>query len=340
MKTKSKKSLMILLSLSLTVFSLAFLLFIFKIINSREINKVFEFQDPATIQNGIILSGGKAYLYNNYGGDFLTSDIFSLPLSQYENDFGNFEYCLFDGKFHGINYKDAQFNSANTTKSFIYKNDRELYLYNTEDFSVKTILHGNNIISCSKSGTYFLEQDGSSYYFHKLKSPDFDFYSPVKLNIESDVCIFHFWINDSYALFSSITEKGKLYFIANAENGETAPAYSIHNTFEEWHKELISERFFINNKSKNNIECFNIYLQESSNFKFDNAKNSNVLAISHNSSYAVIESKNETFIVSKNGKLKSLSELLGDECVDAHFLLDNIVILTTKSNSQVYKLMF
>lgn len=337
---KTKKILKISLSILITVFSLISLFFVFKIINSRPVNKVFEFVTPVTIKKDIVISDNQSYVYNIYGGNFSKSEKYSLPLSQFENQSGDFEYYLFNNTFYAAQDYDAEFNGANTQNSFIHKSSGDTFLFNTEDFSVKTILEDNNIISCSQNGAYFLEQDGNEYYFHKLKSPDFDFYSPIKLNIKSDVCTFHFWINDLYALFSCITDKGELYFIANAENGETAPAYSIQNSFEDFQKELISDRFFVSGKSNGNVQCFNIYLQETSNFKFDNAESGDVLAISHNATYAVIKDNNEVYIVSNKGKTKAVSELLNGECVDAHFLLDNIVILTSTNKSEAYKLMF
>ncbi len=340
MKKRTKKVLKIGMSFSVTIFSLILLFFMFNIINSRPVNKVFEFDAPVTVQNNVIINNNQAYLYNVYGGDFLKSEKYSLPLSQFQSHDGDFEYYLFDETFYGANDTDAQFNGANTNTSFIHKEERKIYLYNTENFTAKHILEDKNIISCSENGSYFLEQDGSEYYFHKRKNLNYEFYSPKKLNISANVCVFCFWINDSYALFFSLTENGKLYFIANAENGETAPAYSIENSFNDFHKELISNRFFINNKSENNIECFNIYLQEVANIKFKNSKTSHVLAISHNATYSVIKSNNDTFLVSKGGKSTPVSQLISEECLSAHFLLDNIVILTTKNTSVVYKLMF
>ncbi len=331
------------LSLAVVVIASVLLFLFIGFYKSHEVYKVKEFSSRADFSHGILVCENEAYLYSEYGGNFENSDLFSRPLSQYNGPDTEFSYYLFGSKFIGASIPDSLFSGANTSTKFITKNNDTLFLVDTENLTCSTILKDLNIISCSASGTYFLEENNSKYYFHKKTSDSFDFASPIELLLNSENIESVEWVNDRYVLIKAFTNTHLIYFVADAENGEASPLYSIELNEEEYKKELLSDRYFVKSIDGEKMVLFGIWSQEECEIKLEDAKQYQILAISHDASYAAIKKDGELFLCSKNGKLKDIENLIDSDYAEIVFLLDNIVLLNPESTADaavVYKLMF
>ena len=341
---KNKKYLYISLSFLLFIIALSALFILISIYSSHKTNKIAEFSEHVSVKNGLLIGNDKAYLYNEYGSDIWESQLKSIPLSQYNGPEQDFSYYSFDGKYYAADRESAPFSGANSTTRFLYKSSDELYLIDTKEYTCTEVSNGIDFISCSPNGTYFLQQDSSDMYFHKRINAKCEFESPVRLQLESDNLSFQFWINDRYALISSLTSNGLLYLIADAENGEAAPCMSVSHDFEDYQKELISKRYFVTELTEEHILLFNIYTQEEIKIKHKNADEIKILSVSHDADYIVCSKGDELFILSKNGKSLPFKKITDSIPESFEFLQNNILLFTLtkgdKQSTEIHKIMF
>ncbi len=334
---KSKKIIPITISLLIVLIAAGALTWLITIYNSHKIYNVISFNNATTLNGRVAQSDGLGYLYNEYGGDFEKSELFVLPLSQYNGPDEDYSFYKFNSVYYGISEEALPFNGGNDTIRFLYKYNKVLYLINTEEHTCQEISPEIEFHSASTGGTYLLEINGNQFNFYKRVNYAYDLYPAVTMNLSSESTEFISWINDRYALIKSDTEKGFIYLIADAENGEALTCMSLKNSDEEYKKEIFSMRYFIKELDNDIFSLFDIYTQEVVSFKYKSDKSFSVINVSKNASYVVLKDGNEYKIVSRDGKSLTLDSLENNKSYE--FILDNIIFISDENSAAIYKIL-
>ncbi len=328
-----------LIVITATVLLISFVLFY----NSHKVYKLQDFPSPLSFENGILYSDTQAYLYTKQSSEFSESQLFSRPLSQYTTLDRDYNYYLFNNKFISQDSTNAPFSGANSSTEFIFKEDGDLFLIDTENYTVAPILKGHEIISSSTLGSYFLEKSESgNYFFHKRLNSDFEFSSPIPL-LHTGTVDSLTWLNDRYVSFFSLTDTHLVYFIADAETGETAPAYSVSKDSPDFQKHIVSDRYFVKDISNSKITLFSVSKQEDIVFNFSSHSPLTVTAVSDDASYITVYTDGEYILVSDNGRSINVSEFIGGECFEIIFIDNSVAIFNYSDGTEksaAYNLLF
>ena len=329
------------ISLFVAVFAIILLIFLYKTYVSQKVYKIKDFETTLEYRDGLLVSGDSAFLFSEIGGTLNESDLYSLPLSQFNGPEHDFYYYSFNSRFYGANAPDNAFSGANSESHFLFKLDNTLYLITPSSSSCAPILENHNIISTSTNGTYFLEKKDSQYYFHKKISDSFDFKDPQKLILSDAEIDEPTWVNDRYALIKSLSKDKTSYYVADAENGECSPLYTIENSSPPLFQKLFANKYFVKSIDENSIVLFSIWTQEDVVVKLNNAEKYNIVDISDNSSYLILKKDDVFYISSKSGNVHEANNLLNLSSKNFQFVFDNILIVNTTNNtSSIFKLFF
>ena len=335
-KIRCKKAILILLSFSISVCCAALLICFANIYNSHKYHKILDFSSKIVYNNGLIISDDYAYIFNEYGSDFTRSDLYSAPLLQYGGPDIEFYYYKFNNIYFGTG-ESLSFSPANSSEAFFCKNGRELYYIDTNTKVCTLVNNQKNITSCSLGGTYFLEEN-DKYIFYKFDKKSLSFTDSVEMKLQSDNYSFVCWLNDSYALIYSSTDKGDVYYIVNAHDGEALPCASILKSDKEYQKQIFSNRYFIKDTDKGE-KIFDIYLQDFINFNLKAIKTDTINKISDKASYILTLEDGMYKIFSSKGLALVLNEVVDGDISNVDFICDNIIIITTLNSSYAYKVM-
>lgn len=334
---KSRKIIPITISLLIVLISSGILIWLISVYNSHKIYNVITFDAPATINGKVTESDGVGYLYNEYGGNLEKSDLSVIPLSQYNGPDADYSFYKFNSVYYGIDNEALPFNGGNDTVRFLFKYGKVLYLINTDERTCTEIKPETEFHSASTNGTYLAEINGNQFKFHKRVNYAYDLYPAVTMNLSAESIEFISWINDRYALIKSDTQKGVVYLIADAENGETLPCMSLKKDDEAYKKELISKRYFINEYRDDGFTLFDIYTQEKVEFEYNCDNSISITAVSNEASYAVINNGKEYKIISQDGKTIDLSTAGQENHFE--FILDNIMFVSTDNSASIFKIL-
>ncbi len=341
--TRGKKRIALILSFFVTIISLSVLLYIVFVYKSHTVYEIEKIDAKLEYEDGLLVSDDCAYLYNEYGGSLSKSNLFSLPIYQYDGPEADYLYYKFDTKYYAASRENQLLSPANTQTTLMLKYEGIVYEVDIENKSCKKLLSDCEIHSVSLGGTYYLEISDNRYAFYKLNKDELCYSSAMQL--QSDFPVeFCFWLNDRYLLVKTYTDTSVLYNIVDASNGEATVCGSINNNVPENQKKLFSDKYLISDIDSDRIDIFDIYTQETVKFKLKNAEKYTVLQVSNDASYAIVEKDGETFLISKKGKILSFKDITGNNCSDSFFIKDNIMVAVfddgTSCYSSIYKIIF
>lgn len=341
---KNKKIIPITVSFIIVLICAGILIWLISVYNSHKTFEVITFKNNTALNGKVAKCDEIGYCYNEYGGNFEKSDLYSIPLSQYSGPDEDYLFYKFNSKYYGTTPEALPFNGGNDSIRFLYKHNKVLYLTNTDELTCTEISPEIEFHSASTGGTYLLEINGAKYNFYKRVNYAYDLYPAVPMLLKSDKLEFVSWINDRYALIKSYTDKGYIYVIADAETGETLTCMSIYNSDEEYKKEIISLRFFVKEYLENKFVVFDIYTQENIEFEYNSNEKVKVLSVSDNASYSVILDDSKTKIINRNGTSIDVSEIISGKFNYSEFILDNILFVSYNYNGKnvasVHKILF
>ena len=111
------------ISFLIVLLSLGILIRLLSIYNSHKTYNVITFDNETVLHGKVAECDTLGYYYNEYGGSFEKSDLYSIPLLQYSGPDVDYLFYKFNSKYYGTTSESLPFNGGNDAIRFLYKHN-------------------------------------------------------------------------------------------------------------------------------------------------------------------------------------------------------------------------